>query len=215
VIFLPSQVATFEERAESAGFRRADLSYDAKRTLSLGSFYFTVDGDLNSSAVVRCAPAANEFAGDFQARTWDGVLRLFSDWLEWVKRERLALDARGETLAPEWVERVYPPEVTTLRAEIGRLASELDTFLSAGRLLWQTGGPLQDAVAGCFRDFGVAVEPTSTGATYDLTVVLDAHRRLLVEVLGIDGSIQKKSNKIGQVVQTLQEHALETDRAGD
>lgn len=79
-------------------------------------------------------------------------------------------------------------------------------------LLWGTGDPLAKVVRDVFREAGLAADLTTPGATYDITVTLPEGRRLLIEVTGIDGQINKGSKKIGQVFDTAQSVAQDGDR---
>ena len=45
---------------------------------------------------------------------------------------------------------------------------------------------------------------TEAGATYDVLVTLRPAERLLIEVTGIDGYIQKQSSKMAQLVEAFQ-----------
>jgi len=52
----------------------------------------------------------------------------------------------------------------------------------------------------------------SGAASYDLTVELDGGRRLLVEVIGSQDGVTRKSPQINQILRTLQDGAGDKDR---
>jgi hypothetical protein len=79
-------------------------------------------------------------------------------------------------------------------------------------LLWETGEALVDGVCAALGSLGYQTQRTPKSHTYDVTVELDATRRLLIEVTGIDGTLKKDSNKIAQALQTIQQDARDGDR---
>ncbi len=107
--------------------------------------------------------------------------------------------------APEWVNAWMPQRHVDIVAEIERLRSEAEQIESLGRLLWQAGRPLEEAVRDVFRAVGLQAELTSAEPTCDLLVGLGDGKRLLVSVTGTEGNVTNKSAKIKQVFQAAQE----------
>ena len=114
--------------------------------------------------------------------------------------------------APDWLVAEMPQGYQTRVAEIQRLSSEIEAMDRIGRLLWEIGQPLADAVRDVFTALRLETEPTGRAATHDLTVKLDANRRLLLSVSHSEGTIQKKSPELARVFQTLHEFAGDNDR---
>ena len=138
----------------------------------------------------------------------------FVKWLKCLKKELRESDLAGAgDEAPRWIANELPSRYEDVCKEIEQLAQERDLMGRMARLLWQTGHPLNEAVRDAFIAFGCHAEMTEPGATYDVTVTLaTGQRRLLIEVTGIEGNIQKKSNKITQLLSAAQEVAEEHDR---
>lgn len=113
---------------------------------------------------------------------------------------------------PKWVADLMPPRYGEVVKEIDELHEEHRRLRSMAALLWETGDILSEAVRDLFDALGYEASLTAKGATYDITVSLDSHRRLLVEVTGIEGVLKKDSAKIGQVLQALQKEVGPQDR---
>ena len=107
--------------------------------------------------------------------------------------------------APEWVNAWMPQRHVDIVAEIERLRSEAEQIESLGRLLWQAGRPLEEAVRDVFRAVSLQAELTSAEPTCDLLVGLGDGKRHLLSVTGTEGNITNKSAKIKQVFQAAQE----------
>jgi len=111
--------------------------------------------------------------------------------------------APAPTQVPDWLVGEMPPGYETRLGEIRRLASELREMVSIGRVLWETGKPLEDAVVAVFAALKheVGAAPGVPGA---LGVKLDGQKRLLVHVARAAGAIQKTSEELAQVFQLVQ-----------
>ena len=103
-------------------------------------------------------------------------------------------------------------EIGKLQAEIAKLQEEAGEIESMGRLLYQKGQPLKEAVRDVFGSIGLKADLTATGSTYDITVSLGDSKRLLVVVTGTDKKITNKSAKIKQVFETAQAISDDQDR---
>jgi hypothetical protein len=114
-------------------------------------------------------------------------------------------------LAPAWLVKQMPPGYQTRFAEIQRLSAEIQGMDRMGRLLWEAGPALREAVRELFVSLRLDVDP-APAATGQLTVRLDATRRLLLHVAEVDSPIQKKSPELARVFHTLHEVAGEGDR---
>ncbi len=113
---------------------------------------------------------------------------------------------------PEWVTPELPPAYNDLARQMAALKQEAAKFESFGALLWQTGQPLVRAVRDVFAAMRFDAGLAENGASYDAHVQLDANRRLLLQVIGSSGPINKQSPKITQILQTIQQEATEHDR---
>jgi hypothetical protein len=173
---------------------------------------FTYEGDGNRVLKFTPGSAAIEDTELVNSGDFEESLRYVHRWLEYLRRELLASGARGSNeVLPSWLESELPARYVELSEEIAQRESERHRLLSHGRLLWQTGDDLSEAVRDVFREFGYGAELTSPGATYDVTVIVGPGKRLLIEVTGIEGAIAKASRKISQLLQACQE-AVEGDR---
>ncbi|MCC7010525.1 MAG: hypothetical protein IT184_17080 [Acidobacteria bacterium] len=113
---------------------------------------------------------------------------------------------------PAWVVDQMPPGYRTRLSEIERLAGELREMDRFARLLWEVGGPLEDAVRDAFAAMKLEIDPVPPPGTRRVAVRLKHGRRLLVEVADADGRIQKKSPAVARVFQLVQEVAGHNDR---
>ena len=104
-----------------------------------------------------------------------------------------------------------PQRHVEIVAEIEKLQEEARQLESLGRLLWQEGGPLEEAVRDLFQSVGIEAETAPAKAAWDVTVNLDGGRRLLVVVTGTESNVTNKSDKIRQVFEAAQ-GLEETDR---
>lgn len=107
--------------------------------------------------------------------------------------------------APEWVNTWMPQRYIDIVAEIERLRAESAQIESLGRLLWQAGRPLEEAVRDVFAAVDLQAELTPAEPTCDVLVGLGEGRRLLVSVTGTEGNVTNKSAKIKQIFQAAQE----------
>ena len=105
--------------------------------------------------------------------------------------------------APEWVVAEMPPGYQTRLIEIQRLSADLRAMDSIGRVLWETGEPLRDAVGAVFGALKCEVDATA-GTAGPIAVKLGESRRLLVVVSGAAGPIQKTNEELAQAFQAVQ-----------
>ena len=116
-----------------------------------------------------------------------------------------------EAPAPDWVGAWMPQRHVEIVAEIEKLQEEARQIESLGRLLWQQGRPLEEAVRDVFQSVGIEAEMAPAQAAWDVTVNLDGGRRLLVVVTGTEANITNKSDKIRKIFDAAQD-LEETDR---
>jgi len=216
---LPSQVRDIKEALDRTpfGFSRADFTvghigpraavvYDEDASLQ-----FTIDG-VPGAYRIELSPGHLSSSEEMPAPGWGDVLDLLRSGLGFLKRELAVHEEAGST-TPTWVESTLPAEAEVLRDKIRALKKELTEISRFGELLWQTGTPLNRIVADLFTRLDYDSQPTSPGATYDVTVTLDGvPRRLLIEVTGIESYIDKGSKKISQVLQVNQNVATPSDK---
>jgi hypothetical protein len=107
------------------------------------------------------------------------------------------------TLAPEWIAAEMPPGYQTRLLEIRRLSADLHTMDRFGRVLWETGDALREAVGAVFGALKCEVEVTA-GPAGPVVVKLGDARRLLLLVSGAAGPIEKTSEELAQAFQVVQ-----------
>jgi hypothetical protein len=105
--------------------------------------------------------------------------------------------------APEWVIAEMPPGYQTRILEVRRLSADLRSLDRIGRVLWEMGEPLREAVGELFAALKCDVDMTP-GATGPIQVKLGDSRRLLLIVSAAAGPIQKTSEELTQAFQAVQ-----------
>ena len=128
-----------------------------------------------------------------------------------MESKSAATNKELEGAAPDWVGAWMPQRHVEIVAEIERLQEEARQLESLGRLLWQEGRPLEEAVCDAFQATGLEAEMAPAKAPWDVTVSLEGGRRLLVSVVGTDTNVTNKSEKIRQIFEASQ-GVEETDR---
>lgn len=114
--------------------------------------------------------------------------------------------------APEWLVAEMPPGYKTRFAEIQRLSTEIHAMDRIGRLLWEIGPALTEAVLEVCASLKLETESTTALTASLVGVKLDGKRRLLIHVANADGIIQKKSAELAHVFRILHEVAGGDDR---
>lgn len=140
--------------------------------------------------------------------------------MEVLEMQPQATDEGVRGPAPDWVAAMMPnrrhaeilKEIAKLQAEAEQLREESQAMESMGRLLWQAGQPLQEAVCEVFTSVGLEAERAPEHEPYDVIVGLGDGKRLLMEVTGLDGPVAKKLPKVRQTFDTAQDGASENDR---
>ena len=119
----------------------------------------------------------------------------------------VGLDGAGR----EWVNSWMPQRHVEIAAQIEKLREEGALLESLGRLLWQAGLPLEEAVRDVFRGLGLQAELTPAEPMCDVMVIFGDGKRLLVSVTGTENSVTNKAAKIKQIFEASQ-HASDSDR---
>jgi hypothetical protein len=96
-----------------------------------------------------------------------------------------------------------PSGYQTRLLEVQRLSADLHAMDRIGRVLWETGEPLRDAVGELFRALKCEVDAAPGGAG-PVTVTLEESRRLLLLVSGAAGPVQKTNEELAQAFQVVQ-----------
>ena len=105
--------------------------------------------------------------------------------------------------APDWIADEMPPGYRTRLVEIQRLSADLHAMDSIGRVLWETGEPLRDAVGAVFGALKCQVDGTGTTAG-PIAVKIAESSRLLLVVSGSASPIQKTNEELAQAFQAVQ-----------
>jgi len=107
------------------------------------------------------------------------------------------------TQAPEWLIAEMPPGYQTRLWEMERLTADLQAMDRVGRVLWEMGEPLSDAVSAVFGALKCEVDATP-GSAGPIVVKLDDSRRLLLLVSGAASPIQKTDEELAHVFRAVQ-----------
>lgn len=113
---------------------------------------------------------------------------------------------------PEWVVSQMPPGYQNRVAEIQRLVADLQDMGRFGRLLWQTGPQLNEAVRDVFVALKLETELVQSSSVLGVAVRLDGQRRLLFHASAATETIEKKSAELARIFQMLHEVAEGSDR---
>ena len=163
---------------------------------------------------LRYSPGDRNLFENKEKRTWDLVLESVAQWLVLVERELAAAarrDGESTEIAPDWALKELPAEYQETLDQIAVLKETERRLRQMAGLWWETGEALNKLVRNAFRDIGFQAEFTEPGATYDVTVQM-VSARLLVEITGIEGQVNKGSKKIAQVLTVLQKELQAADR---
>lgn len=112
--------------------------------------------------------------------------------------------------APAWLSAQMPAVYRSRFEEIQRLTAEIQGMDRMGRLLWDHGGHLRDAVVEALT--ALRTKPESGQDDGCLVVRIDATRRLLVLVAQSDGPLDKGSETVAEAFRVLQTTAEPGDR---
>ena len=107
------------------------------------------------------------------------------------------------TQAPEWMIAEMPPGYHTRLWEIERQSVELRAMDRIGRVLWETGDPLREAVGELFTAIKCEVDATP-GSAAPIVVRLGESRRLLLVVSGAASPVQKTDEELAQAFRAVQ-----------
>ena len=114
---------------------------------------------------------------------------------------------------PEWIAAEMPPGYQNRIVEIQRLSEELQLMDRFGRLLWQVGDELAEAVLETFVAMGCEADRISSPATAAaIGVRLEGRGRLLVHASATSAMIQKRDPELTHVFQLVHQVAEESDR---
>jgi hypothetical protein len=111
---------------------------------------------------------------------------------------------------PDWMAAEMPPGYQTRLLELQRLSTDLDAMDRIGRVLWETGEPLRDAVTAVFEALRCEVE-VAPDTAWPIRVKLGESRRLLLLVSGAAGPIEKTNQELVSAFQAVQ-FAAQNDR---
>lgn len=105
--------------------------------------------------------------------------------------------------APDWLAAEMPPGYQTRLLEIARLTADLQSMEAVGRVLWQGGDALRDAVSAVFGALKFEVDARA-GADGPLAVNLGDSRRLLLLVSRSGNAVQKTHEEVTRTFQAVQ-----------
>jgi hypothetical protein len=113
---------------------------------------------------------------------------------------------------PPWVIDALPPQYADIAGRIAELQQEAAKFERVAAVLWQTGRPLVQAVHDLFEAVELETTLAADSASHDVSVQLEGSRRLLVQVMGGAGAIDRKDPVIARALSALQQEAGPGDR---
>ena len=106
--------------------------------------------------------------------------------------------------APEWLAAEMPPGYQTRLLEIERLSADLHAMDRIGRVLWETGEPLREAVGEVFRALRCEADAAAGPPPGLIAAKLGESRRLLLLISGAEGPIQKTHEELAHAFQAVQ-----------
>jgi len=104
---------------------------------------------------------------------------------------------------PAWVTAEMPPGYQNRLFEIQRLTADLREMDQIARVLWETGQPLEQAVAAILGAVECEVD-AERGTAGALVATIGSSRRLLLVVSGGAGPIEKTSEELTRAFQAVQ-----------
>jgi hypothetical protein len=104
---------------------------------------------------------------------------------------------------PDWMSAEMPPGYQTRLLEIERLEEDLHAMDRIGRVLWETGERLRDAVGAVFGALKCEVDVTP-GTAAPIAANLGESRRLLLLVSCAASPVEKTNEELAQVFQAVQ-----------
>jgi hypothetical protein len=113
---------------------------------------------------------------------------------------------------PEWLAQELPEQYAEIAQKIATLREEARTYERVAAVLWHTGSSLTSAVRDLFTAIGFEAELSEYGTNYDVRVSLGNGRRMLIDVVSEQQSLDRKSPHIARILKVLQEDAGEKDR---
>ena len=122
------------------------------------------------------------------------------------------LATTSSTGQPGWVTGELPAQYADLASQIAVLQEEARKYENVAAVLWRTGMSPTLAVRDLFTALQFETELMENGSSYDLRVHLEGGRRLLIEVVGSNEAIDRKSPHIAQILRALQDEAGPQDR---
>ncbi|HSK10479.1 MAG TPA: hypothetical protein VK911_12945 [Vicinamibacterales bacterium] len=112
--------------------------------------------------------------------------------------------------APAWLAAEMPPGYQTRLFEIRRLSSELEEMDAIGRVLWESGATLMEAVAAVFRALECELD-AGPGTAGSIPARLGPSRRLLLVGSSNAGPTRRTDEELARAFQAVQ-FATEGDR---
>lgn len=216
---LPTQVSQIFAVIDDSPFERHEVIIDPadgnpilRFTANPYQTWFSIHG--RGPFDLRMSPGERVHEEKTPVLNWEELLTWVAKWLRNIKRELIAAERIGSPSAttPDWALKELPAEYEQTVREIATLQETERRLRRMAGLLWETGEPLNKLVRDAFRDIGFDADLTAAAATYDVMVKLP-NRRLLIEVTGIEGQVNKGSKKIAQVLNVQQTEAKVGDRA--
>ena len=111
-----------------------------------------------------------------------------------------------------WVKAELPPAYAEIAGKIAALREEAQKYEEIGGVLWQVGQPLAVGVRDIFSALKYDATLTERESGHTVRVDLGAERRLVVEVAGSVGAIDRKSPAITELLRLLQSDLGDQDR---
>ncbi len=114
--------------------------------------------------------------------------------------------------APNWLVAEMPPGYRTRIEEVERMTKDLQVMWRFGRLLWDSGAQLDEAVRGVFTGLKFDVQTIPCGDIDVIAVRIDRKRRLLIHISPGENALEKKSPDVAAVFRILHEIGADEDR---
>jgi len=151
---LPSQLEALLTTLEARGYRQHQFELQVQQNLghvvrceANSNYFFAIKVLGPLSFGLKFVPGPSIFFQEAHVTHWAEVIGEAAGWADRVTAQLrvLARQSDGDS-PPDWLETGLPSPYANLKNQLKTLQRQVDSIEAAGRLLWQTGRALEEAV---------------------------------------------------------------------